>query len=75
MNRFHIIENAIVTIKDDQGNISRAQKTNKIGQFFIATPLQNNKYQIEVESQGHSFAIIDLELKGETVPPIEIRAK
>ncbi len=74
-NKGNIIENAIITIKDSQGNIARAQKTNKIGQFFIATPLENNKYQIEVEVEGHTFDIINIELKGEPVPPIEIRAK
>lgn len=71
----NIIENAIITIKDEKGNIARAQKTNKIGQFFIATPLDNNKYLIEVEIEGHSFDIINIELKGEPVPPVEIRAK
>lgn len=68
-NQGNILENAIVTIKDNQGNIARAQKTNKIGQFFIATPLENNTYQIEVEAEDRSFDIINLELKGGNSPP------
>lgn len=71
----NITENAVVTIKDPNGNVARAQKTNKIGQFFIFTPLQNGAYEIEVEKQGLAFDIIKIELKGEPVPPVEIRAK
>jgi hypothetical protein len=70
-----IVENAIVTIKDQEGNIARAQKTNKIGQFFIATPLENGVFEIEVEKEGLSFDIIKIKLEGKLVTPIEIKAK
>ena len=71
----NIVENAIVTIKDHEGNVARAQKTNKIGQFFIATPLENGDYEIEVEKEALSFDIIKIKLEGKLVLPIEIRAK
>jgi hypothetical protein len=71
----NIVENAIVTIKDSEGNIARAQKTNKIGQFFIATPLENGTFEIEVEKEGLSFDIIKIKLEGKLVPPIKIQAK
>lgn len=71
----NIVENAIVTIKDQEGNIARAQKTNKIGQFFIATPLENGVFEIEVEKRGLSFDIIKIKLEGKLILPIEIKAK
>lgn len=71
----NIVDNAIITIRDDEGKVARAQKTNKIGQFFIATPLDNGEYQIDVEREGLSFDIIKIELAGEPVPPVEIRAQ
>ncbi len=71
----NIVENAIITIRDDKGNVARAQKTNKIGQFFIATSLENGIYQIEIEKEGLSFDIIKIELKGEVLPPIEIKSQ
>lgn len=70
-----LVDKAIVTIKDREGNIARAQKTNKIGQFFIATPLENGTCEIEVEKEGLSFDIIKVNLEGKLVPPIEIKAK
>lgn len=71
----NILDNTIVTIRTAEGNIARAQKTNKIGQFYIITPLENGTYTIEVEREGFSFDIIKIELTGKPVPPIEIRAK
>ncbi|OGY16837.1 MAG: hypothetical protein A2785_03675 [Candidatus Chisholmbacteria bacterium RIFCSPHIGHO2_01_FULL_49_18] len=71
----NIVDNAIVTIKDADGNVARAQKTNKIGQFFIVTPLLNGEYEIEVEREGLAFDIIKIKLEGKLVQPIEIRSK
>ncbi|OGY19062.1 MAG: hypothetical protein A2900_00950 [Candidatus Chisholmbacteria bacterium RIFCSPLOWO2_01_FULL_50_28] len=71
----NILDNTIVTIRTKEGNIARAQKTNKIGQFFIITPLENGTYAVEVEREGFTFDIIKIELIGKPVPPIDIRAK
>jgi hypothetical protein len=70
-----IIEGAILEIRNSQGIAVRALKTNKLGQFIIATPLENGVYEIETEKDGFNFDIINIEAKGEIIPPIEIRAK
>ncbi len=70
-----IIEGAIIEIRDEKGNPVRAFKTNKLGQFMIATPLANGTYEIETEKQGYEFDLIKVSLTGKIVPPIEIRAK
>jgi hypothetical protein len=70
-----IIENAILEIRNSQGIPVRALKTNQLGQFVIVTPLENGTYDIETEKEGYSFDIIKIEVKGNLIPPIEIRAK
>lgn len=70
-----IIEGAILEIRNSQGMPVRALKTNKLGQFRIATPLENGVYEIEIEKEGYNFDIIKLEAKGEIIQPLEIRAK
>jgi len=70
-----IVEGALLEIIDKEGMPVRALKTNKLGQFIIATPLQNGQYEIEIEKEGLNFDIIKFEAKGEIIPPFEIRAK
>lgn len=70
-----IVESAIVEIRDQHGLPVRALKTNKLGQFSIATPLPNGNYELEIEKDGLSFDILKIEAKGEIMQPIEIRAK
>ncbi|MBN1263414.1 MAG: PrgI family protein [Candidatus Pacebacteria bacterium] len=70
-----IVENAIIEIRDREGLPVRALRTNRLGQFQIVTPLSNGTYEIEVEKEELVFDIIKLNLTGEIVPPIEIRAK
>lgn len=70
-----IVENAIIEIRDEGGNPVRALKTNKLGQFRIASPLKNGTYEIEVEKENLKFDIIKIALEGEIVQPIEIKAK
>jgi len=70
-----IIEGAIIEIRSSKGVPVRALKTNKLGQFRIVTQLKNDTYEIETEKEGYTFDIIKVELKGEPVQPIEIRAK
>jgi len=74
-NQGMIVEGAILEIRDTQGLPVRALKTNKVGQFLIATPLQDGQYEIETEKEGLSFDIINLETKGKIIQPIEIRAR
>ena len=70
-----IIPSVILEIKDNQGHPVRALKSNKLGQFFIATPLPDGIYHIEADHPDHAFAIIKLEAKGEIVPPLKIQAQ
>ena len=70
-----MIEGAIVEIRDSQGLPQRALKTNQLGQFRIINPLKDGHYVIETEKEGYHFDIIKVELVGEPIPPIEIRAK
>lgn len=70
-----MIEGALIEISDSQGIPVRALKTNKLGQFRIATPLPNGTYEISVEKEGYKFDIIKLEAKGEIINPLEIRGQ
>lgn len=70
-----MIEGTIIEIRDSKGMPVRALKTNKLGQFRIATPLPTGTYEIETEKEGYHFDIIKITLKGEAVSPLEIRAK
>lgn len=69
-----IIPNALIEIKNKKGQSNRIVKSNQFGQFFIRTPLENGKYQMFIESGDYQFEPFDLKLKGEIIPPIEIRA-
>lgn len=66
---------AIVSVIDARDLPVRALKTNALGQFYSATPLKNGRYRMEIEKEGYKFDIISLEVKGEIIPPLEIRAK
>lgn len=70
-----LVEGAIIEIRDSQGSPVRAFKTNRLGQFRIVTPLPNDTYEVEIEKENLKFDIIKVILKGDIVPPIEIRAK
>ena len=69
-----LLSNVIIVVKDNNDQPVRALKSNKIGQFAISTPLPNGTYTMELESPNHSFDIIQVEVKGEVLPPIEIKA-
>jgi len=71
----HLVEGAILIVKNEAGIPVRALKTNKLGQFIISTPLPVGRYHIEIEKEGLNFDIIEFEAKGEIIPPIEIYAK
>lgn len=70
-----LLLNAVVIIKDTQGEPVRALKTNELGQFTITTPVVNGQYTLEVSSPGQSFDIMTLEAFGEALDPLEIFGK
>lgn len=71
----NILDGAILEVKDPLGRPVRALRTNKTGHFMIVTPLGNGKYQLLTEKEGHSFDPIEIEAKGNLIPPITIKAK
>ena len=69
-----IIPSVILEIRDSKNNPVRAFKSNKLGQFFISTPLLDGLYKLEAEHSDHRFDIMKLEAKGEIIPPLKIQA-
>lgn len=71
------LPNIILTIKDTHDMPHRALKTNRLGQFSTATPLQNGTYHIEAEDplKRYVFDIAEIILTGKVFLPIEIDAK
>lgn len=70
-----LLENVVVLIKDNEGNVLRALKTNKLGQFTIQSPIQNGKYIVEAIKGGMQFDTLVAEAKGETITPLYFVAK
>ncbi|MFZ5376305.1 MAG: carboxypeptidase-like regulatory domain-containing protein [Patescibacteria group bacterium] len=70
----NLITNAIVEIRNQKGQIVRAVKTNALGQFFVATPLDDGSYVISAEKSDYQFEDQKLSLASSLVEPIEIRS-
>ncbi len=69
-----IAANAIVEIKNLQGLVARAVKTNALGQFFVSTPLENGTYTVNVDKADLQFESQRLTLTGQIVPPLQLTA-
>lgn len=66
----------VIAVTHDKDNLPvRALKSNKLGQFIAATPLQNGTYTITFEKENLEFDAVQIELNGATLPPIRISAK
>lgn len=70
----HILDSVMVEIKKDNLTL-RATKSNKLGQFMFARPLDSGLFQILAEKEGFSFAPYSLELTGDIVKPLKIQAQ
>ena len=68
-------DNTVVLIKDTKGNVIRALKTNKLGQFRLQTPLANGSYLVEAIKGGENFDIIRIEAVGSQLNPVYLIAK
>ncbi|MCL6096890.1 MAG: PrgI family protein [Patescibacteria group bacterium] len=68
------LANILVEIKDADGNPVRAFKTNPLGQFASATPINNGTYTIEFEDpkEENKFDIIQFSATGQIILPIEV---
>lgn len=71
-NQGQLLDNAIVEIKNPQGQTVRAVKTNPLGQFFVTTPLRNGTYIIEIDDTRGNFLPQQITLNGSVVAPLEI---
>lgn len=69
-----LIENAVIIIKDSNGDVMRALKTNQLGQFKTQTTLPNGSYTVEAIKGGQKFDIISVEAFGQPIRPINLIA-
>lgn len=69
------VDGVVIVVYDHKRTPVRAFKTNRLGQFTIATPLPNGTYTIEFEKNNMAFDILELELKGELLDPIIVKTK
>ncbi|MFZ1720933.1 MAG: hypothetical protein WAU07_00325 [Microgenomates group bacterium] len=69
-----LIPEAIVEVKNQQGEVQRAVKTNALGQFFITTPLLDGEYTITVEKESLTFEPYQIMLNGQIIRPITIQS-
>lgn len=69
------LEGAIITVRDRSGIPVRALKTNKLGQFLSTTPLTSGAYSLEIEHLNAQFEPVTINLTGEIMIPLEIKAK
>ncbi len=69
------IQDAVILIKDDNGNVVRALKTNMLGQFASQSSMENGKYKVEVVKGGLNFDIMVVEAKGLPLNPLYFVSK
>jgi len=70
----HILDSALIEIVNN-GLTVRATKSNKLGQFLFAKPLENGLYQIRTERDGYQFNTYSIKLDGQIVKPLKIQAQ
>ena len=68
-----ILDSVMVEIQN-KGVTIRATKSNRLGQFMFARPLENGLYQILADKDGVQFSTYTLDLKGDIVKPLKIQA-
>lgn len=69
-----LVETAILEIVASSTGIPvRALRTNKLGQFQIATPLPDGQYVVNTEKDGYKFASVSFTAEGKIIQPILIR--
>jgi len=70
-----LIENAVILIKNDKGDIVRALKSNKLGHFKTQTELEPGKYTIEAVKGKLKFDIIAVTVNNSVLPSVTLIAK
>ncbi len=69
-----LLDQTLITIKDEKNNVIRATRTNELGKFSVAS-LPNGTYTLDIPKAPVPFATIKLELTGEKLGEMEIRPK
>ncbi len=69
-----ILDGCLIEIKSNDISM-RATKSNQLGQFLFAKPLENGPYQIFTEKPGYTFEVYSLTLTGQIVKPLRLQAK
>ncbi|MBI2325778.1 PrgI family protein [Candidatus Collierbacteria bacterium] len=69
-----ILDGCLIEIKAN-GISLRATKSNQLGQFLFAKPLENGQYQILTEKLGYLFDNYSLSLTSQIVKPLRLQAK
>lgn len=70
-----LLPTVVIIVKDRNDDPVRALKTNKIGQFALSTAVPNGTYTLELEKDGYDFDIIEIDVNGTIMQPIEIKSK
>jgi len=70
-----LLEGVVVIIKDRDADPARALKTDRLGRFAIATPLEDGEYTIEISGKGDSFDIMKVVIDGAVLTPLEFKEK
>jgi hypothetical protein len=68
-----ILEDVIIELQKD-GLTARATKSNKLGQFLFASPLDNGTYHIITEKNGFTFQKYALNFEGKIISPLKLQA-
>jgi len=68
-----ILDGVMVEIKKNNLTL-RATKSNKLGQFIFARPLENGTFQIIAEKDSFHFSPYSMELTGQIVKPLKIQS-
>ena len=71
-NQGKLIEDAVVIVKDQDGDPIRALKTDAVGQFMISTPVPSGDYQVHIANQPETFAIIKVAADGSVLEPLKL---
>lgn len=72
----HVLEGVILEIAEKATGLPvRALRSNKLGQFQIATPLPRGEYVLTCDKDGWAFDKLLINATGQIIPPIQIRTK
>lgn len=72
-----LLPNAVIVIKNANGEPVRANKTNQMGQFTVTTPVVNGEYTIEIgnaDKLSKKFDAFKIRASGSILPPLEFHA-